>query len=370
MRLLIGENIKALRKEKNLTQEELAEIFGVSCQSVSRWELGTCYPDMELLPTMADFFHVTVDKLLGVNEAIEQKKVDQYLERFQEAISKGLVDDCIAISRDGVAEFPNNFTLLNSLMYALFVSGDETGNIPNWKENFENYDSEITTLGERIIKYCPDQDIRLEATARLAFNHCEHGRKEQGRALYETLPSRRFCRENHIWYALNDKKKIDHARKQIEHGYGTTRNAITNLGNIYEPDDTPLLTDEEMVAAYAKITELGKLIFEDAYETERQYSYDAIWLCHFARTYARLGNVTECLEQLRIAAKAAIAFDNRPESKTAYSPLMGERNYCRSDFDTADSRSCCQIMKEKWIAHKDFDCVRDTPEFKEIVNML
>lgn len=370
MRLLIGENIKALRKENNLTQEELAEIFNVSCQSVSRWELGTCYPDMELLPTMADFFHVTVDKLLGVNETLEQTKIDQYLERFQDTISKGLIDDCIAIAREGVAEFPNNFALLNNLMYALFASGDETGNITDWKENFEKYDEEITTLGERIIKYCPDQDIRLEATARLAFNHCEHGRKEQGRAIYATLPSRRFCRENHIWYALNDKEKINHAREQIEQGYGTIRNAITNLGNIYEPDDTPLLTDQEMVAAYAKIPQLGKLIFEDAYETELQYSYDAIWLCHFARTYARLGKFTECLEQLEIAAKTAIAFDNRPESKTVSSLLVGERKYCRSDFDTADSRSCCQILKEKWMAHKDFDCVRNTAAFQEILDML
>ena len=49
MKLRIGENIKFLRKAADITQETLAEMLGVSCQSVSRWELGTCYPDMELL---------------------------------------------------------------------------------------------------------------------------------------------------------------------------------------------------------------------------------------------------------------------------------------------------------------------------------
>ena len=54
MKLRIGENIKSLRKARDITQEALAEMLGVSCQSVSRWELGTCYPDMELLPAIAE----------------------------------------------------------------------------------------------------------------------------------------------------------------------------------------------------------------------------------------------------------------------------------------------------------------------------
>ena len=74
MKLNIGENIKCLRREKDITQEQLAEMLGVSYQSVSRWETGACYPDMELLPTLANIFETTVDKLLGVNEQLEQEK--------------------------------------------------------------------------------------------------------------------------------------------------------------------------------------------------------------------------------------------------------------------------------------------------------
>ena len=188
MKLSIGENIKLFRKAKDITQEQLAEMLNVSSQSVSRWELGICYPDMELLPMLAEIFEITVDKLLGVDNIAEKKKVDEYLNRFQFAINQGKIDECISIAREGVAEYPNNYALLNKLMYALFVSGDDTGNISNWKENMENYDAEITSLGERIMKYCPDQNIRLEAISRLAFNHCEQGRKEIGKQIYEMLP--------------------------------------------------------------------------------------------------------------------------------------------------------------------------------------
>ena len=63
------------------------------------------------------------------------------------------------------------------------MAGSDDADTPNWKENMEKYDAEITALGERIIRHCPDMEIRLEATERLAFNHCEMGRKEQGRAI-------------------------------------------------------------------------------------------------------------------------------------------------------------------------------------------
>lgn len=69
MKLNIGENIRSCRRKMNLTQEQLAERLGVSFQSVSRWENGLTYPDMELLPALTGIFGVTADELPGVSEA-------------------------------------------------------------------------------------------------------------------------------------------------------------------------------------------------------------------------------------------------------------------------------------------------------------
>ena len=113
--------------------------------------------------------------------------VGKYLSDFQIAISKGLVYECVRIARNGVKEFPNNYILLNKLMYALFIACSDDADIPEWKENMQKYDSEIVSLGERIIKYCPDQNIRLEATSRLAFQHCEMGRKQQGQMCHTSI---------------------------------------------------------------------------------------------------------------------------------------------------------------------------------------
>ena len=89
MKLNIGETIKRMRKEREVTQEEFAELLGVSCQSVSRWENNACYPDIELIPTIAGFFGISTDKLMGIDEAAQKELVDGYREEFQEAVSQG-----------------------------------------------------------------------------------------------------------------------------------------------------------------------------------------------------------------------------------------------------------------------------------------
>ena len=65
----INEQIAFLRKQKGLTQEELAKQLGVTNQSVSKWESGQCCPDIQLLPAIAELFEVSVDELMGHKKA-------------------------------------------------------------------------------------------------------------------------------------------------------------------------------------------------------------------------------------------------------------------------------------------------------------
>ena len=85
MKLMLGANIRGLRRERHITQEQLAEKLGVSCQSVSRWENDTCYPDMELLPALARIFSVSVDRLLGVSEEDKHDKLMDLLKQVSAA---------------------------------------------------------------------------------------------------------------------------------------------------------------------------------------------------------------------------------------------------------------------------------------------
>ena len=98
--------------------------------------------------------------------------------------------------------------------------------IKSAKENMEKYDAEITALGERIVKYCPDITIRLTATARLAFNHVLHGRREIGRSIYETLPSMELCKERQILWALEKYEELPFLRNSIKQSYELLKSLI------------------------------------------------------------------------------------------------------------------------------------------------
>lgn len=65
--LNLGENLKRLRKERNLSQEQLAEMLNVSRQAISKWESNKTYPDIENLILLRNLFNVTLDDLI-VNE--------------------------------------------------------------------------------------------------------------------------------------------------------------------------------------------------------------------------------------------------------------------------------------------------------------
>ena len=73
MNIKIGEKIKNLRARDGRKQEDLANALGVSPQAVSRWEANGGYPDMELLPAIANYFNVTIDELFGYSKDRQEK---------------------------------------------------------------------------------------------------------------------------------------------------------------------------------------------------------------------------------------------------------------------------------------------------------
>ena len=63
--MTIGTNIKRLRQNKDVTQEQLGNALGITSQAVSKWECETALPDIDLLPKLADYFGISIDELLG-----------------------------------------------------------------------------------------------------------------------------------------------------------------------------------------------------------------------------------------------------------------------------------------------------------------
>lgn len=81
---LFGDRLKDLRKEKGVTQPELASLFNVTTSTVSAWEVGKAQPNYDILIGLADYFNVTTDYLLGLNQD-DHAKIEKLRSACQEA---------------------------------------------------------------------------------------------------------------------------------------------------------------------------------------------------------------------------------------------------------------------------------------------
>jgi len=123
MQIKIGEKIRELRHRDGRTQDDLATALGVTCQAVSRWEANGGYPDMEIMPAIANYFHVTIDELFGYSKDREEK-LKTILEKAEKAIGeKGDMTECVNILRAAAEEFPNEPQVLIKLGTALNMHG-------------------------------------------------------------------------------------------------------------------------------------------------------------------------------------------------------------------------------------------------------
>ncbi len=97
MKLNIGENIRNNRRRLDMTQEQLADRLGVSFQSVSRWECGATYPDMELLPAIARIFGITTDSLLDCTNEQAELYFNELSDRYHAACREKNGEEIIAL---------------------------------------------------------------------------------------------------------------------------------------------------------------------------------------------------------------------------------------------------------------------------------
>ena len=167
MKLNFAENIKRLRKEKEITQEKLADQLGVSAQSVSRWELGICYPDLEMLPSIANYFGVTVDFLLSNDTISKEKDYEIFCERLKEYrrnSEKGR--ECIGFVQEYCRKYPENDEYAFLLLRAIcdHVCGDDKETAKYMDILLKNAERLLTTRWRyEVIQYmaaaCEEKDL-------------------------------------------------------------------------------------------------------------------------------------------------------------------------------------------------------------------
>ncbi|WP_017752959.1 helix-turn-helix domain-containing protein [Clostridium tyrobutyricum] len=110
-KLKIGEVIFKLRKKKGLTQDELGNFIGVSTAAVSKWESGSSYPDITLLPVLASFFNISIDELLSYNTELSDDKVIEISKECESLFTGKDISSAIEKSREYIEQYRSSYYL-------------------------------------------------------------------------------------------------------------------------------------------------------------------------------------------------------------------------------------------------------------------
>lgn len=110
MNINIAANIRKFRKDRKLTQEQLAEVLGVTLGAVSKWELGASTPDLALIIEMADFFETSVDVLLGYEWYSDN--INQVIKRMRKLRNEKKFDEATTEAEKALQKYPNSFEIV------------------------------------------------------------------------------------------------------------------------------------------------------------------------------------------------------------------------------------------------------------------
>jgi len=229
----IGERIAELRKQKGMTQEELASVIGVSAQSVSKWENNTTMPDILLLPVIADIYGVTIDELYGKSSQKKERTIspddladeayDTLLEIMQRAWnsdrnhshSSMQTDKAAADTKKYLKENPDSQTVIFSEgTGAVYVNADiglifkkNAGNMSSLLTD-ENAAELLAALSDKTFRKIMEYQMKNNAisfTAASAANKCGIAPEEAQKAL-----------DKLVCYTLTTQKTIDMGDGRID----------------------------------------------------------------------------------------------------------------------------------------------------------
>ena len=238
MQLNLGIKIRELRRRDGRTQDNLAESLGVTAQAVSRWEAGRSYPDMEMIPAIANYFHVSIDELFGYHDEREEK-IRTILEKatgiitkqgftmYQGSLSEDVLE-CVNMLRAASEEFPNEPKILLKLAQALHMWGwnkygakgylsDSSGIIEDDIEyNSQNvYWQEAVRAYEKLLKCAPSPEDREMAIRHITPLYCRMGEYEKAKALANDQNALVICKEVLLPLATVGEEKARYQGERI-----------------------------------------------------------------------------------------------------------------------------------------------------------
>jgi len=242
----IGTKIKELRKQRGITQEQLANSIGISFQAVSKWENNLALPDISLAPILASYFGVSMDELFDFHLTELEQKVNAICKEAYE-YRESDPPKSRSILEEGLSQYPDNDILLNNLLYVI---------------NYTECPDETIAIAGKLVETTRKSDVKYDALRFLAYAYKVKGDIDSAKAALEQIPEIYFTKLTEIAYLLEGKEKFDAAEKQKWISFENLIQMMQKLSECYEADGDITKAIEETEAALQLLPILKKEPFD------------------------------------------------------------------------------------------------------------
>lgn len=238
----INEIIRAKRREQGMTQEQAAAALGVSASAVHKWEKGSSYPDITLLPALARLLGVDLNTLLSFQEDLTPEEIGRFCNGLVQKVKEEGISAGFEMAMEKIREYPASDLLLYNTAATL-----EGALILYAPEERERYGERLEALYRRVAQ-AGSGPLRDQAQYMLASKMMERQDFAGAQSLLECLPTQPpYDREAMQATLYRKQGKRSEAAKLLEgkllHGANDCFNALLSLAEIALEEGNGVLAD-------------------------------------------------------------------------------------------------------------------------------
>lgn len=339
------------------------ESYRVTPQAISRWEAGGGYPDIELLPEIADFFSVTIDELLGYRRSEREERRAHLNAEMARLTEVGTLQERLAFARMALSEFPSDYKIKENLAVCLYHLWRETGD--------ETILPEVVSLCRSVFEDCKEADIRYDALFTLVQIYSQTNQSEKAKEIAEHLVPMKYCREFCYSSGLGDGKTEVYIQQEIDKLTDCLGTAIQNLVLNDDVTNAPSTWDKKI-----RMLTISNKLYYLIYGENLQFYHCRVAFNHWIiSTYQiSLGKKDDALLSLEKMCEHTVAYDfsyEKDHGKPYSSVLTDKLVYPEPQQDSYELKehSYCFYMLDR-LHHPRYDCLRKQERFVKIQEIL
>lgn len=361
MRLNIGENIKRLRRKKDVTQETLAEHMHVSAAAVSKWERNETLPDISMVIPLASYFNVSTDEILGLDSEKNEERIKQYLDENNRLAAIGKSYERFDLITKAYNEFPDDWRIIEAYMWQLNYD-------PNCTEPYgsEVHKDELYRLCERVLDECTVDKTRYAALSIIGGLYLLDGEREKAIETAKRFPD----------YWMTEGEELEHSfdceNGEEDKWFAQLRENIWDLTSLFMVKirsaalQAKDIDSNEQIKHLQKAVTIIKTVFDDGdygfYNADLSDLY--FWI---ANRYVMANDFDKAFENYESGFRHAKAYDELPKITIHTSFLVKGKV-----FDITKVNSDVEVnMMSRQIDYLRscgvYEKIRDTPQMKTLL---